>query len=165
MGRTRDSQRQRVYEAERLARHRMDDKAMTDRIAAWAFVERVERDRWFRRHFGLWRFRISDGRGTRIARGGGGWLNLPRWSRTPVVMLHEIAHNVAPHDARHGWQFCIVHLQLVRHFVGIEAERVLKECYRVHRVRYKKPRTLSPEQRAAAIERLSRYRAAAQPPG
>ncbi|HTJ62129.1 MAG TPA: hypothetical protein VL333_13140 [Candidatus Saccharimonadales bacterium] len=156
----RDVQKSKVYRAERRAREVIGDKAIQDRIAAWAFVEKVERDAWFRKHYGRWRFRISDGRGTRIARGGGGWLNLPRWSRTPVVMLHEIAHNVAPSDAWHDWRFCQVHLALVRHFLGREAHDVLRAMYRECKVRYKRPRRISAATRAALVERLAGLRAA-----
>lgn len=159
----RDSQKSKVYRAENAARTIVGDKAITDRIAAWAFVEKVERDAWFRRTYGRWRFRISDGRGTRIARGGGGWLNLPRWSRTPMVMLHEIAHNVAPYACHHDWRYCAIYLRLVRHFMGREVHDVLRAQFREHGVRYKRPRVLSPEQRAVLVERLARLRAAKPP--
>lgn len=163
--RRRDTQKSKVYAAERAARALLDDKNVGSMLGVWTFIERVQRDRWFRRHYGYHRFQVSDGRGTRIARGGGNWLNLPRWSRTPVVMLHEIAHCLTPDDVGHGWRFCATHLALVRHFMGKEAHDRLRACYREHRVRYKQPRTrvLTDEQRAELRERLAKARASRRP--
>jgi hypothetical protein len=160
--RVRDTQKSRVYAAEDAFRRLIDDRAIVDRVAAWAFIEKVERDKWFRRTYGVWSFRIKDGRGTRIARGGYGRLNLPRWSRTPVVMLHEISHNVTGafecRGGAHGWEYCRAMLALVRHFLGREAHDKLRACYRERRVRYKRPRVLSEGQRTALAQRLAAYR-------
>ena len=160
-GQGRDTQRSKVYAAENEWRGIIGDRAMADRIAAWAYIEKVERDSWFKRTYGPWKFRIKDGRGTRIARGGYGTLNLPRWSRSPGVMLHEIAHNVTGPGCRgggHGWEFCRAMLALVRHFLGKEAHERLRACFRSHRVKYKQPRVLTPERRAALAERLAACR-------
>ncbi len=151
----RDTQRAKLYRAEDALRRAIGDVAIRDKIAAWAFIEKVERDAWFRRRFGRRQFRVLDGRGTSSAWSCGSTLNLPRWSRTPVIMLHEVAHCVAPHGCRHGWEFAAVYLKLVRHFLGREVHDKLRASFRERRVRYKKPRVMSPAQRAA----FERFRA------
>lgn len=161
----RDTQRSKLYRAERACRAIVGDVAIRDRLTAWAFIEKVERDKWFRRTYGRWTFRISDGRGTSIARGGGGRLNLPRWSRTPMVMLHEIAHNVVGAHHAHDWVFAATFLRLVRHFMGKDVHDRLRASFRTFRVRYKAPRparTLSPEARAALCARLAVMRSRRQ---
>lgn len=151
----RDAQKSKLYAAEREVRHAIGDVAIKDRIAAWAFIEKVERDRWFIRHYGRRKFTISDGRGTRIARGGGDWLNLPRWARTPMVMLHEIAHCVAPSGARHNWQYAAVYLKLVRHFMSVEIAEKLRRSFKRHGVRYLRPRQYTnTAARRASFERM-----------
>lgn len=157
----RDVQKSRVYRAEdcMVERHA---KPFTTMLEVWTYCERVERDPWFRRHYGRRKFRIKDGRGTRIARGGWDKLNLPRWSRKPLVILHEIAHCVAPAGCRHGWEFCAEFLKLVRHFMGKDVHDRLRAAMRVHRAKYKRPmqkRVLSEFEKAALRDRLEQWRA------
>lgn len=169
-----DSQKGRVYAAERAVRARIGDHRFADKVSAWAFIEKVERDAWFRRKFGRRKFNVRHKHHGK-ATGGGGWagnnIELPRWAWTPTVILHEIAHCVAPSDAWHDWRFCATFLELVRHFMGAEVHARLRESFREHRVRYKKPitrdvRTMSPKQLAAIARFTEMARArskAAQP--
>jgi hypothetical protein len=40
--------------------------------------------------------RVKDGRGARRAYSHGGWISLPRWARQRAIVLHEMAHEIAP---------------------------------------------------------------------
>jgi hypothetical protein len=134
-----DRQKSQVYAAERAARARVADEHFGDKVSAWAFIEKVERDAWFRRKYGRRRFRVTH-KHHGEATGGGSELALPRWAWTPMVILHEIAHCLTMTEQEwHGWKFCATHLGLVRHFMGKECYLRLRESYREHRVRYKKP--------------------------
>jgi len=83
------------------------------------------------------KMRISDGRGTRIARGGGSWMNMPKWARSKWVILHEIAHNIQFEDPGHGWQFAAIYLDMVGRFIGSEAKAKLKAAFKKHKVRFR----------------------------
>ena len=73
-------------------------------------------------------FRFSDGRGTNRAKGGGGWLNLPRWCRTKHILLHEIAHNLVGASKGHHWPFCRAYIDLVAVFISkADAQRLERE--------------------------------------
>lgn len=92
------------------------------------------------------------------------------------LVLHEMAHllhkreycytNVREdplqsrkgYSAAHGWRYCQIYLKLVLWFLGREEHDKLKAAFKVHRVRYKTPRKMSPEQRAAAVIRLAKMR-------
>jgi putative metallohydrolase (TIGR04338 family) len=106
-----------------------------------AYVERVTRSRWWRCRLprGV---RVKDGRGTRIARGGWGTgrptVNLPRWARTRLVILHELAHVLTSRPGRevaaHGPEFAKTYLELVRRFEPELAPRLRAE-FKAGRVR------------------------------
>lgn len=165
----RDSQRAKVYAAERAAFGERFREPLEggDLQAATDFANRVLRSAtWLRlrEEHGMLRpdgtcwirargsFDVSDGRGTRSARGGGGSLNLPRWSRTKPVILHEIAHNLAA-GARHGWPFCRAFIDLVSMFIGASEARTLERELRKAGARTRPPKQLSPERLAVLRER------------
>lgn len=125
-------------------------------------------------------FVIKDGRGSKKARGGPTRLVMPRHQRRKWVILHELAHllhgreqdAVKTSDALvesdlytrrgytspHGWRYCMIYMQLVRWFVGAEAHDRLKVAFKQGRVKFRPPRIVSPEQRAALAERLAKLR-------
>lgn len=160
----RDTQKSKLYKAENVARKAIGDVQFTDKLGLWAFVEKVERDQWFRRKYGIRRINVTDGRGRRNAGATvyGNTILMPRWSRTPIVTLHEIAHLCAPREVQHGWQFAATMLELVRHFLGADVHRVLRQCFRDGKVRYKKPQTriMTEAQKQALRERFARLRPA-----
>lgn len=166
----RDRQRAKVYRADDAldahgGRERIDD---LDDIQAWLMS--LSRRAWYRRRWpdhARWvagkGFDLRDGRGTRIARGGGRFLNLPRWARTKSTILHELAHCLDSSAEPHGWRFCHTLRLLARFVLGKDAEAALVASFREEGVRYKKPRKrvyMSPERKAALAARLVEYRAA-----
>lgn len=163
----RDTQRSRVYAAENEFRRVIGDKQFHEQLGYLMFVEKVERSKWFRQKYGARAFEVKDGRGRTSA---GAWgsrhITLPKWARTPVVILHEIAHCVThtEHDsvAGHGWEYVAIFLDLVRHFLGVEAHGKFRTILKQHRVRMRAKRVMSPEQKAAMVARLAPYRKGAK---
>jgi len=179
-GYVRDSRRQKLYDAEGYIR----TGPMMTLVEIDTYVRALLDEKWTRRH---WRIResnyptITDGRGSSDARydSHDNQLEFPRWSRTEMVVLHEVAHYLArkcqdscngPHapgrrhcayEAHHGWHFAKIMLMLVRHKMGKDWHDRLRTAYKDHHVRYTKPRTLTPEARRAAADRLAAYRVVA----
>lgn len=173
--RPRDSQRKKLYTAEDSIRA-AKEPAFGGMITTWAYFDRVRFDKWFIRHYGNWSFVITDGRGTTSARGSYrgknitghhvGDINLPRWSRRPLTILHEIAHAVSRQqhgydEPGHGRSFAALYLKLVAHFLGVDAGQQLKAAFKTNRVKYTPKRQLSP-QRLAELRERGRQLAAAK---
>lgn len=180
--RPRDTQRQKVYDAENRFRQAHNPDAWRadpcdriediDEILRWC--KRLSRYAWFEKAYptaakAVLFLEIKDGRGTRTARGGRYHLSLPLWARTKAVILHELAHCVTEWEfsrpgynpAWHGWEFCKVLLKLSYHVFGPDGQKALRGEFRAGRVRYKTPRKpMSEAQRAAAAARLAAARAA-----
>jgi len=102
MKRPRDSQKQKLYSAERaIASETVGDGSIAD---VTLFVNKVLSSAVVRRNYPNTptRLHVKDGRGTRIARGGLGGLSLPAgWARKELVVLHEIAHALNSADAEY----------------------------------------------------------------
>jgi hypothetical protein len=62
---------------------------------------------------------VTDGRGRRHACGSREVVKLPRWARTPAVVLHECAHGLAPR-AMHGPAFVAAYVALLERFAGLD---------------------------------------------
>lgn len=77
---------------------------------------------------------VKDGRGHRWARGGSHEIELPKWARNPVVVIHEAAHAVVDflerrHDvqvAAHGPEFVRVYVSLLDVF-GVKPKDPAKQ--------------------------------------
>lgn len=176
----RDSQRSRVYEAERasgihLPRHA--ERMSWDEVLA--YVKKVESSAFVKRKYrnARWPIQVFMGRsggkatdylvvhdpdGYRIGRSGQ-IITLGVWARQPAVILHEIAHHYAGLGYAHNWRFCAVYLELVKHFMGKDAHDALRAQYKAHRVKFTAPRAkreISPEQREALVARLAAAREA-----
>lgn len=163
----RDSQRQRVYDAESAI-----DKGQKFTTVAECqdFVDRVLQRKSLQNKFEgknphRMQIEVRDGRGRKRAMANTEWGNkiiyLPRWARTEITILHEMAHHLSPAIVVHHWEFCANLLTLVRNVIGVEKYRELKAQYDTRGVRYKAPRTrqMSPEAHQAAASRLAAARA------
>lgn len=181
MTRRRDTQRSKVYESERAIQWKQKGfhfAAQQDNYETLDDCHRflmsvVRRKRVQERYPRAAQFttmHLKDGRGTRSAsfRGNihdfgdyGPILNLPLWSRNELTLLHELAHSLVPSGVTHHWEFTECLLWLVRQAMGIEWHDLLLAQYKSRRVKYRAPRTrtLTPEQKAAAAERLVHARA------
>jgi len=179
----RDSQRSKVYNAERMV-DAWKETPYDALSGAEAFIDKVTGSPYTQRKWGYIKPAVMDGRGCRSARGSRYQIVLPRWARTRLVILHELAHGYTAQQARiapkwfmspgrptpfsdyngieyasHGWQFCTIYLDLVRHFIGKQAHDELKAAFKTKRVKSRRPRAkrpATPQQLAA----LAKARAA-----
>ena len=172
----RDSQRKKVYTAERsvietYGRNNLSIKEcqqFTNKIATSSFAVRK---------FGSTDIYVDFGRGGAMAYKNGHWyddynevwrfgnrISLGVWARQEMVVIHEVAHIYASNIASpHGWEFCSIYLDLVRHFLGAKAHADLKASFKAHRVKFVKPREkriLSAGEREAMAGRMMAMRAA-----
>jgi len=147
----RDNQRQRLYDAENNAvmvesetakrlLHNGPRVRTTGSVAieaCQAYVDYVTSAAWFQRRWGQRRLTVRHkvyGNSTY----GSGYVSLPPWGRTEWVILHEIAHAVTIHRsdvAPHGREFAAAYLCLVRHMMGAESAKALRDSMRHYRVR------------------------------
>jgi putative metallohydrolase (TIGR04338 family) len=176
----RDSQRKRVYTAERAA---FPDCSETS-DPTLPTVEDIER--YVKKVWGSKRVQaafprstlhysrvpeVADGRGCRRAIAYGTYqITIPKWARREWVVLHELAHIIVERErlhpkneiADHGWHFCEVYLKLVLYMMGREAHDALKASFKKHKVKFTQPRERKPisdEQRAVLAARLAAARA------
>lgn len=160
----RDNQRSKVYAAERTtsmwkAGHASPMKHMDD---VTKFVAKVLNSKaWLKLTDRAYMPDLKDGRRNTRAHGGANELVFPRWSRYPLVILHELSHCAVQriyywHEpAFHGPEFCAIYLKLVGRFMGREARDELKAAFKAGRVRTRRKakRSFTPEQREALRQR------------
>ena len=66
------------------------------------------------------------------------FIKLPRWSRSELIILHEIGHVVTPSDyAGHGPEYAGNYLMLVAHFMGQQVAAELTAAFDSQNVKYK----------------------------
>ena len=89
------------------------------------------------------RFRITpriveDGRGRRCAYSYGGRIALPKWARQPVVVAHEMAHEITGvlhgnwRIASHGREFLGVQMYLLVEFAGQDIKDLVRTANAVN---------------------------------
>lgn len=175
----RDSQRQKVYNAERVLDHSPSTlehdrrerlsptvyRTYASQETCQAFVDRVVRSRFWGSMLAKttrsWlngpprKVTVGPGKGHRKATAYGlSHIELPIWARKDWVILHELAHCLTDamyaRTAPHGREFCSVYLKLVKRFLGDEWAEKLKESFREHRVKWTLPRRSPTAGRRAA---------------
>lgn len=175
MHRPRDSQRSKLYAAEDAFCKRPD---ICDIEGGFDGIDEIQlytgkllASAWFHRRWPVPAIQVIDGRARRSPaafrrRDRGDWqyfIAIPRFARHEESVLHEIAHccvyatKTEPLSG-HGWQFAATLLDLIGRQMGADARRVLVDEFKVRRVRYRKPRQLSPEHRAALSARMAAIR-------
>lgn len=141
--RTRDVQRKRLYQAENRAGAGLGERM--DLPEAVDYVRKTLSRAPIRRRYGAvyakWPILVGDGRGMRSAQGDYRGVDLPRWSRTPLVILHEVAHAITDRYygadlGGHGPEFASVLLDLVRFGVGKDAYERMKREFQAGAVRF-----------------------------
>jgi len=82
-------------------------------------------------------FEVRPGFGHRRATADvNGVLQMPKWARSEMVLLHEVAHCVTPWTfASHGPEYAGVLLSIVRRGMGPAAAQALEDAFDRHRVR------------------------------
>ena len=133
--RPRDNQRARLYRAEGEldAGRRLPT---VDRMQAW--VDGLAATDWFVARWGDRAFEVRPGFGHRRATADqNGILQMPKWARSELVLLHEVAHCLTPVDvASHGPEYAGVLLALVRRGMGPGPAQHLEDAFGRERVRW-----------------------------
>lgn len=112
----RDSQRQALYNWERAIIDRWPE---CNRGLSLAECRQLIEQVWEDYRPGQQPPEVQDGRGCTSARGGRWRLVLPRWSRTQIVVLHEIGHSLASESPWHGPIFARLFLELMGHYAKV----------------------------------------------
>ncbi len=86
-------------------------RALVTEVFQWAEADRIHEPGWAPP-------RVTDGRGRRHACGSRAVIKLPRWARTPPVVLHECAHGLSVDG--HGPCFVAAYVALLERFLGFD---------------------------------------------
>jgi hypothetical protein len=154
--RPRDTQRQRLYDAERDAFGRTADGYTVEQMQALIDKWRSSKTLCKRYPRAKLPVKVTDGRSRRRGAYSYGKIAMPRAARSKRYLLHELAHHLVIEGPAHGWQYAECYLYLVRVFMGRSAEEALKREFKAHRVRFRAPRrsTMTDAQREAARQRM-----------
>lgn len=150
MASKRDNQRSKVYAAENRAKKRLREKGRFQAVQFESvqeveqYVNRILRSQWWKKNCQGWlirEVRVKDGRGTTNASAHrsryGCYINIPRWARNELVVLHELAHIACSNEhAPHGREFSRMFLSMVKRWMGREAWEVLREEFKAAKVKY-----------------------------
>lgn len=171
---SRDSQRQRVYNAENRARSTLEANGhiFRDVKSERRYRERLDAimgSKWMQEHYPEATKRVVDlGWGACRRGANAGWhginTSITDFALHEMVLIHELSHVIEKRtrgivDPGHGREFCIIYLALVKRFISADAERVLKQWFRDCKVRYVRKRKTTgtarplPAALAAANER------------
>lgn len=133
--RPRDSQRARLYRAESTVHHGRRLPTV-ERMQAW--VDGLCATDWFVARWGSRSFDVRPGFGHRRATADqNGVLQMPKWARTELVLLHEAAHCLTPSTcASHGPEYAGVLLTLARRGMGPGTAQLLEDAFAAERVRW-----------------------------
>ena len=133
--RPRDNQRAKLYRAEFEvdAGRRLPT---VDRMQA--YVDGLVRLQWFAARWPDRGFEVRPGFGHRRATADvNGVLQMPKWARSELVLLHEVAHCLTPWSfASHGPEYAGVLLSIVRHGMGPARAQTLEDAFDRNRVRW-----------------------------
>lgn len=131
--RARDSQRQRLYDAENLMPEYYHKIGRGSLAEAEAFVAMVLGTTWWQSHpHHLPRLRITGGAKHGLANRGKARIALPPFARTKLICLHELAHILTPVTAdvaAHGPEFAQAYIDLVGQFMGEDVARRLRAVF------------------------------------
>ena len=150
----RDFQRSRVYKAETTSGV-APFRAPAGRSVGWCqeYINKIVDSRWWKARTDVERVTAWDGRGCSNASAGWhgnygryrrrreGWgINLPRWARVEVVILHELAHVLTRRykTPSHGRAFCRNYLALVGCWMGKDQAAKLRASFRECGVKWRR---------------------------
>ncbi len=141
-GDERDSQRSRLYKAERDITI-PNGNYLSSVQDIQNYVDKIINSAWWRNRFSLKQIIVKGGRtgcsacGYLLRRSKIGIIKMPHWSRYELWILHEIAHTVVDRPyAPHGRLFAKIYLELVRHKMKSAAHKALKGSYQKYNVKF-----------------------------
>lgn len=178
---SRDSQRKKAYRAEDAALPLLDQKRFESLPQVACYLRDLISTEWFQRRWPEFTLldiyyipnkRAASANARDLTRSTGGWIKFGPWSlgNRPGrvfsnllggewIVLHELAHAIAPRGHSHDALWARIYLELVKFKMGTAAHDALSEQFREKKVRYKPARQMTEVQRAAAAERLKHARA------
>jgi putative metallohydrolase (TIGR04338 family) len=185
--RARDSQRQKLYDAEKVLRGHQSAAAKrlldggpkvrtTGNVSIEAcqqYVDHVTSSAAFQRRFGKQHVSVNH-KSSGAATGSSAGIYLPPGGRNEAVILHEVAHALhdrlltgyeaqcGPHSAWHGPVFAAMLLTLVEVQVGKEAAKALRASFSEHRVKYRPGLPFMPKPTKAVETRAEAAKKAAE---
>lgn len=135
----RDNQKSRVYKAERQTGFQIDKRKLEPMSIqeCQKFVNKVLARKSITKVYGNKKITVVAGRNGALA--GYDWrgryISAGVWARQPVILLHEIAHHLAPYHVVHGPEFATILAHLYRTILGKEYEERLLAAYALNGVR------------------------------
>ncbi len=134
-GRPRDSQRARLYRAESSV---APGRRLPTVERMQAYVDTLVEADWFAARWGGRAFEVRPGFGHRRATADEhGVLQMPKWARTELVLLHEVAHCLTPRTfASHGPEYAGVLVALARRAMNPATAQSLEDAFARHRVQW-----------------------------
>lgn len=132
-----DPQREQVYEAESDVWPAEEADMLTLEELRWQ-LEEIQGSAWFKKAFPrAKRIPLMDGRGDQYSRGGPDGIHLIKRSRHIDVLIHEVAHVVAPVGVEwHGSLYCGIELYIVGKYFGSKTKVELRRAFRRRGVRH-----------------------------
>lgn len=157
----RDSQRQKLYDAESCTRHEIKESNIkfSSIEEIQKFTDKLVSSAWIKKRFkNVIAIKVIQQNKGRTAYAQFGNIHLPKWSWNMIVVLHEISHILHKRSpipgTSHGRFFARCFLELVGHVMGLEVKKVLKKYYKIERVKYTPRRQITDEDRQARRERF-----------
>lgn len=138
--RPRDSQRQKLYNAEREAlKENYGGKVGNGMIAdVQGMVDRLCQQHWFQARWGQRTIEVRQKTSGRATGYYNSHICMPPRYRSPYITLHEVAHVLChPKYAGHGPEYAALYLFLVHQHLGADASASLRESFRKHGVKYR----------------------------
>jgi putative metallohydrolase (TIGR04338 family) len=134
-GRPRDSQRARLYRAEGTVKAGRRLPTVTH---MQSYVDTLVGADWFAARWSARSFEVRPGFGHRRATADEhGVLQMPKWARTELVLLHEVAHCLTPRTcAAHVPEYAGVLLALARRGMGPATAQALEDAFAQEGVRW-----------------------------
>lgn len=137
----RDSQRQRVYDAEKDFREALGSGTVfRSQFDLCQYVFNLVGSNWYQKEFpgpSTVTVQVTG----RVRGGKAFWkkrlIKISPKQMNEFLILHELAHIAAPARDMHGHAFCARLLKLVGKKMGAEAEEKLKECFKAYKVRFR----------------------------
>jgi hypothetical protein len=132
----RDSQRSKLYSAERAAK--LGGIVFKTEAEIQEYVDKLTHSVWFQARWSRRRIPVRVKRdGSTWSQGGWSGLHIAPCHMVEWVVLHEVAHVVAEAHHMHDAQYAAIFLALVTHEIGPEAGARLREQFKLKRVKHR----------------------------
>ena len=153
----RDSQRSRVYKAEKEIPH---GRVFNSVKEIQDFCDRMTSSKWWQATYpNILKINVGDGRRRSSASGvrSGNTIKIamPKFSRNELIVIHEVVHGLKKAgEAWHGKEYCGEYLKVVRHFMGVASSKALLDAFDRNGVIYTEPITPIPPSKYKGLVRL-----------